>query len=223
MRNIARISRKEIIAHRQFETGMTASVPTCKIMDALGNKAWVADVYLGPATGNNVSVLKDVLIASTAKQLIGDIRQPVRLERSKQGKYTIVGRAEFIPAGAQSPEGSILEPTYRETSVNLADLDLLFLADLDYEVEPFGEGVFGEEGRALERINAWDAWGNQVMGEDVDPESIPPMLSATPRKVAVTRHVLVSLKPFGGIAEENFVYGVGAVGASYQKTIEHTE
>lgn len=218
MKNIAQISRREITAHRPYTTGMTASVPVCKSMDSKGNKVWVADVYVGPGTAGNGSILKDVLIASTAKELIGDIRQPVELAISKQGKYTIIGRSEFIPAGAQGPDDSLLKPTYHETKVNLVDLGLLFLADLDYEIEGYGEGNYGEEDRPYCRVSAWDAFGLQVMGEDVDPDTVPTKLSPTAVRTVTTRHVQVRLRPYadGG-------YGSGNYAGSEQNTLEHTE
>lgn len=221
MRNIARISRREIQAHRQIEIGLTASVPVQKEVDSLGHKEWVVDVYFAPVTGGPQSILKDILVAPTAKKLIGDIRQPVELHRSKQGKYTVVGRAKVVPSGAQMPDGSILEPNFHETKVNLADLGLLHIPDLDYEVGAVGDTAVGSGD--VQPIKAWNAFGNQVMGEGVEEEDVPAELGLEPKKTTTTRHTIITIKPVGGIPEEGYVYGVGAVAAPYLKVVEHTE
>jgi hypothetical protein len=220
MANIARVSRREIHAQRPFDVGMTASVPSYQAVDPLGNKEWVCDILMPPATGGGGGLLRNVVIAPTAKHLIGDIRLPVRLERSQQGKYTVVGRAKVVPAGMQMPDGVITNPNYHETKVNLADLGLLFIPDLDFEIEPWGEGSFGGEGRVYEAKTATDAWGHQVMGEGAET---PAHLGFEPERTTTTRHTIIQLKPWGGIPEENFIYGVDQYAGNYLKTVELTE
>src|SRR5579871_6972122 len=144
MRNEALAARRELRAHTRFITGVTASAPVYKAVDSLGNKEWVVDVYLGPLDQIGANIVKDVIVASTARQTVAKARLPILLERSKQGKYTVIGRADTMPSGAQMPEGSILEPTYHRNEYNLADLGVSFIADITYEVEPWGVKVWDD-------------------------------------------------------------------------------
>lgn len=214
MRNIAQISRRELVAHRPFDVGLTASVPVYKAIDEAGHKEWVVDVYFGPGRNGEPGVLKDIIVAPNATKLIGDIRQPVRLERSKQGKFTVVGRAKIIPAGAQMPDGSILEPSYHEVKVNLADLDLLFIPDLDFEIAKYGVGDYGVGDYAA--IKAFDAFGYQVMGDGA--ESVPAELGLEPTRKVTTKHTAIRIRPYG---EGN--YGEGDYAGSEQVALELTE
>ena len=105
MSNAPYSARQEIHHQRRFVTGMTASPPAYKIVDGSGHKEWVVDVYLGPQIDNPLNIVKDVLVASIARQIVTKLRQPVLLERSKQGRYIVIGRSDTMPAGAQMPEG----------------------------------------------------------------------------------------------------------------------
>lgn len=202
-KNIALFGRRELHAHRRLVTGMTAGVPVYKEMDRAGNKEWVVDVYVGPAEASSVNVIHDCPIALYAKNLVTDIRQPVQLERSKQGKYTVVGRAKVVTAGSQLPDETILEPTYHEIKHNLADLRLLFVADLDYHLEPFqedpdpdtGTPLQADEDEPLQVIRATDAFGREVLGPDA--EDPPPLLDPVPASTTTTRHVVIQPAQFG--------------------------
>lgn len=216
MRNIARLGRRELIAHRTFDVGMTASVPAYKEVDGDGHKEWVVDVYFAPSAGANESVLKDIVVVPAARDLVGDIGQPVRLERSKQGKYTVVGRSKFIPSGAQSSTGTILEPTFHETKVNLADLGLLFIPDLDFEVGAWKSGPYKEGD--YRPVRATDAFGHQVMGPEVPAELVPASLGLEPRRTVTTRHVQFGIRPW-----KEGSYKSGDYKGSFQRTVTLVE
>lgn len=221
MRNLAQIGRRELVAHRRFVTGVTATVPAYKEVDAAGNKEWVVDVYIGPLDVQEPNIVRDVPIAPYARQVVGDIRQPVLLERSKQGRYTLVGRAKTLPAGAQTPEGSILEPTYHRIEYNLAELRSRFIADLTYELETWGHKVWGATGKAWQDVKGYDAFGNQVMGDGA--EDAPAQLALAPVKVTTTRHYVLTLRAWGIPASQGgFRWGIDAWGAGYQKLVELT-
>lgn len=222
MRNIAQIGRRELVAHRRFVTGVTATVPAYKEVDPSGHKEWVADVYIGPLDVAEPNIVRDAPISPYARQVVGDIRQPVLLERSKQGRYTIVGRAKTLPAGAQMPEGSILEPTYHRIEFNLAELRISHIADLDWtlqgwDTEPWDEGPW-------QAIEATDAFGNQVVGEDLDPEDLPPQLAPSPSRRTTARAHVLTLRTWGNPEEEGgFRWGIDPWMAGYQKLLELEE
>lgn len=203
MRNIAQVSRRELEAHRTLVNGVTASVPAYTEVDTAGNKEWLVDVYIGPLLG--ISILRNVPIVPAAKENVTDMRQPVQLERSKQGKYTVVGRAKVMSAGMQTPEGSVLEPTYREIEVNLAALQCEFIADLDYTVTVFqideDEELQADEDEELQPVSAVDAFGQAVLGPDVDDDLVTAevldQLSPEPVEAAKTRHVRVDVATLG--------------------------
>lgn len=218
MRNEALSARRELQAHRRFVTGVTASTPAYKAIDGVGNKEWVVDVYIGADAGSGTNIVKDVIVASTARQIVAKMRLPVLLERSKQGKYTVVGRADTMPAGAQMPEGSILEPTYHRNEYNLAELGTQFIADISYAVEKWGDKVWGDGG-PWQDIRGVDAFGNLVLGNSLDPEDIPDQLSLTPISKKKTRHVLITVRPWGNVTD-GLRWGVDAWGATLQKVIE---
>ncbi len=217
-KNVALFGRRELVAHRRFVTGVTATVPAYKEVDPAGNKEWVVDVYIGPLDNVEINVARDVPIAPYARQVVGDIRQPVLLERSKQGRYTLVGRAKTLPAGAQMPEGSILEPTYHRIELNLAELKTTHIADLDYELEEWGHKPWGDPGKPWQQVSALDAFGNEVMGEDVEA---PAQLSLVPEKTTLTKHVVLTLRGWGlPAAQGGFRWGIDAWGAGYLKVLE---
>jgi len=171
-RNVSLFGRRELAAHRRFVTGVTASMPIYKEVDGAGNKEWVVDVYLGPLELVTANVLKDVPIAPYARNLVTDLMQPVTLERSRDGKYTVTGRAKVLAAGAMAPDGDIEEPTFHRVLHNLADLRLRHIADLDYVLEPYQETpttpLQTTPDEPMQTIRAYDAFGNQVLGPEVE-------------------------------------------------------
>jgi len=219
MRNVANAARLELQFHTRFVTGLTASPPRYKDVDGLGNKEWVVDVFLGVGEGDVTNILKDVLIASTARQLVAKVRQPVMLDRSKQGKYTVVGRADTLPAGAQMPEGSILEPTYHRIEYNLAELSTQFIADITYTHEKWGDKVWGD-GRPWKEVKGFDAFGNQVIGSDLAPEDAPELYALTPSVTTTTRHVILTKRGWGS-GPDGLRWGTDEWGAPLQKLVEN--
>lgn len=202
MRNIGAVAKQQIYAQRWLVTGVTASVPAYKEIDSLGNKEWVVDVYLGPLETQSTNIIVDVPIAPYAKQLVTGIRLPITLARSKQGKYTVVGRAKVLAAGAQMPDESILEPSYHEVHHNLAQLGLLFVADLDYALEPLQTDsdtvLQADEDEPLQQVTATDAFGRQVVGPDA--EDPPDLYDPDGITTTKARHVLfepAKLGPYG--------------------------
>jgi hypothetical protein len=222
MKNLALLGRRELVAHRRFVTGVTASVPAYKEVDEVGNKEWVVDVYIGPMDVAEPNVAFNVPVAPYARQVVGDIRQPVLLERSKQGKYTVIGRAKELPAGAQMPEGSILEPTYHRIEHNLTQLRSLFIADITWtlqgwDVEPWDEGPWQE-------IRGEDAFGNVVVGSEIPAEDVPPQISTETEGEKKARHVVLTLRSWGNPQDPGgFRWGIDPWMASYQKIVELTE
>ncbi|MGH9462435.1 MAG: hypothetical protein ACRD1X_14555 [Vicinamibacteria bacterium] len=223
MRNLAQFGRRELVAHRRFVTGVTASAPAYKEVDPLGNKEWVVDVYIGPLEEVELNIVRDVPIAPYARQVVGDLRQPVLLERSKQGRYTLVGRAKTMPSGAQMPEGSILEPTYHRIEFNLAELRTTFVADLTYELEGWDEKIW-DDGEPWQRITGTDAFGNLVVGPDVDPEDAIPLLEPAGFKQTLARHTVLSLRTWGNPLDEcGFRWDVDPWNAACPKIVENIE
>lgn len=167
-RNVALFGRRELQAHRRWVTGVTASPPAYIEVDGAGNKEWVVDVFIGPTTAEDLNIVKACPIAPYARLLVTDIKQPVMLERSKQGKYTVVGRAKVLAAGIQFEEGDIEEENYHLVRHNFADLRVRFIADLDYVLEELqvdeDTELQADEDEPLQTVKAYDAFGNQVIG-----------------------------------------------------------
>ncbi len=219
-KNVALFGRRELQAHRRFVTGLTASRPTYKEVDPAGNKEWVVDVYIGPLDNVELNIIRDVPVSPYARQVVGDIRQPVLLERSKQGRYTLVGRAKHAPAGAQMPEGSILEPTYHRVEYNLAELNTRFIADVTYKLEGWGEKTWNDGG-PWQAVDGVDAFGNVVVGEDA--EDPPALLAIAPAVVTTTRHTILTLRAWNIPGNQGgFRWGIDSWNASYQKVVELT-
>jgi hypothetical protein len=215
MRNVAVAGRRELEAHRLFDFGVTASKPAYKAIDDIGNKEWVIDVYLGPLDPKNLNILKDCLISPYARQLVTGFRQPVLLERSKQGKFTVVGRAKTMPSGAQTDLGSILEPTYHRIEYNLASLGLMFVADLDVGLERWGVKAWGAPGKPWRQVTLTDAFGNVVMGDGIDPADVPEELQPAPLVKTTTKHVVLTLKTWGPAGDAHaLIWGKDPWGAA---------
>jgi hypothetical protein len=222
MRNVAQLGRRELEAHRDIVVGVTSSVPAYKIVDDAGHKEWVVDVYIGPLEDVEKAIVRDVPIAAYAKELVGDIRQPVQLFRSKQGKYTVTGRAKILTAGAQMPDGSITEPTFRSVSYNLAELELEYVADLDYSLETlggFGAVLQATEDTPLQTIRGYDAFGNQVIGPEL-PE-VAPRFSIEPVVVVRTRHTVLTMSTLGPPGDPGAMrWGVGPLQEALPRIVE---
>ncbi len=217
-RNAAVIAARQIEAQAQFVSGLTCSVPVYKVVDALGDQQWVVNVYIGPPAPNSTNIIYDVPIAPYALNLVANLNSPVMMQVSKQGLYTIIGAAQILPAGAQTPSGSILTPTYQEIQYNLAELRLTFIADIDYELEPWGEKHWAEPGLPWQQISASDAFGFQVMGPDLGP---PSLLDPTAATITTTRHVQLTLRAWGpGGDPDALIWGTTPWGAPLVKTIE---
>lgn len=205
MSNTAQISRREFDEHRKTMNGITAEGPRYAVVDQAGSKEWVVDVYLGPSRSGEPKIVRSCPIAPIAHELITDVRMPVELERNHQGKLTVIGRAKVVPAGAQMPEDSILNPTYQEVRPNLAELGLLWIEDLDYQRTAWGAKAWGQF--AWGEVTIRDAFGAIVAGPDVDPEDVPEMLSPTPFRRTTTRHVKIARIPWGSRAWGSFPWG----------------
>lgn len=167
-KNVALFGRRELQAHRRLVTGVTASPPAYIEVDSAGNKEWCVDVFIGPTATEDLNIAKACPIAPYARELVTDIKQPVLLERSKQGKYTVIGRAKVLPAGIQFDEGDVEEETFHLVRHNLADLRVRFIADLDYVLEEYQETpdtpYQADEDEPYQVLKAYDAFGNQVIG-----------------------------------------------------------
>ena len=222
MRNVAQVGRREIEAQRDIVVGVTASVPAYKVADDAGNKEWVVDVYLGPLEEVEKAIVRNVPIAPNAKELVADIRQPVQLFRSRQGKYTVTGRAKILAAGAQMPGGSIAEPTYRRTVYNLAALRAEFIADLDYTLQTLGgrAALQVDPEDALQEIRAFDAFGNQVAGLGVDPEDEGRFGHAETTETR-TRHTVLRMATLGPPGASGAMqFGVSELQPAVQVVVE---
>jgi hypothetical protein len=216
LRNIAQISRREIEYHRAQVVGITAEAPRYVTVDAAGHKEWVVDVYLGPSASEEPAIVRNCPIAPIAHELVTDVRMPVLLERDHQGKLTVVGRAKHVPAGLQTPDGSILEPTYQEVELNLAELGLLWIADLDYTIPAWGAEPWGEFPWGVAEVK--DAFGAVVYTPEASPEDVPAAIAPSPARVERTRHVKVERIPWGSKAWGEFPWG-----GHQQTTIELEE
>jgi hypothetical protein len=205
LRNIAQIGRREVEEHRRTLHGITAEAPRYAVVDQAGHKEWVVDVYLGPPGHVGTAIARNCPIAPIAHDLVTDVRMPVQLEKLKQGKLTVIGRSKYVPAGAQTPDGSILEPTYHEIEVNLAALGLIWIADLDYERVPWGSQPWGAFPWGISKIT--DAFGVQIYGEDVDPEDVPPALAPAAARTVTTRHTKIARIPWGSRPWGQFPWG----------------
>jgi hypothetical protein len=194
----------EVEAHRTFAVGMTASEPEWKEVDLAGNKGWVIDVHFGPNVGDEngteENVMKDVPIASVARQSVSDANIPVVLERSKQIGWSVVGRSHIVPGGFIL--GSVVvEDTYHRIQYNYRTLRLMHIPDLDFTLETLDEAVArwntGDES-ALQIVRATDAFDHQVMGPETSnpPQAIQDRLSASPMKSGKARHLTVRPETF---------------------------
>lgn len=224
-RNIALFGAREIQDKRRFVTGVTASPPRYQVVDGAGNKEFVVDVYLAPTEGREQDIINDVPIAAYASQVVTDIRLPVTLERSKQGKYTVTGRAKLMAAGAQTPDGSIFEPTYHLVKHNFANLRIQHIIDLDYTLEVLqstpSTPLQADPSEPLQDISAFDAFGNLIYGSGTPPASIPPGLEPEPTEETTTRHVnlrLAKLGPKGDPLAMNF--GTSVLQPTVQEILE---
>ncbi|MCE5280489.1 MAG: hypothetical protein LLG93_00130 [Deltaproteobacteria bacterium] len=196
-KNLALFGRREVFAGRRFVTGVTASVPLYKEVDTQGHKEWLVDVYLSPADNPDQTILRDVPIAPYAKNLVTDVRQPVTLERSKQGSYSVIGRAKVSAAGAGGDP--ITDPTYRFVRHNYASLRARFVADLDYTLEPLQGSPLTEfqadPAEPFQVVRAVNAFGHQVLGPEVTDE--PREIRVHPKRRIRTRHVVSQQAKFG--------------------------
>lgn len=222
-KNIAVFGRRELEAHRQWITGVTASLPTYEEMDGAGHKEWVVDVYIGPIDLVELNIIQNVPIAPYAKELVTDLRQPVTLERSKQGKYTVIGRAKVMASGAQTPDETILDATYHFVTHNLADLRALHVADLDWEFEPLqatpSTPLQADPSEPLQDIRGFDAFGNQIAG--VDAEDAPSRFAPAPVEQTKTRHVKIAMAKFGPKGDpEAMDWGVSVLQPVIQIVVE---
>lgn len=223
-RNVGLFGRRELRAHERFLPGVTASIPVYRIIDTAGNKEWTVNVYLGPLTSDPaVNIIQNVPIAPYAKNLVTDIQQPVTIQRSKQGRWTVVGREKVLAAGAQAPEGTILEPTFHSIDYNLAALGLSFIADVDYFLEPLQtspttplQAVPTEQ---LQNIAIYDAFGKHVFGEGA-PIQIP-LLDPAPDFTTTTRHTVLKMAQLGPPGNPDAMeFGVSELQPARPKIIE---
>ena len=205
-RNVALFGAREIVAQRQFVTGVTASLPEYR--DVNGSDEWTVDVYLGPLERVELNIMKKVPIAPIARNLVSGIRQPITMERSKQGKYTVIGRAKIMPAGAQGLDDSIFEPTYHSIKYNFAELGLSFIADLDYELSPLQDGPGdcwqNDPNEPFQTVKVFNAFGKQVAGPGA--AETPPALDPEPSKEVTTCHVKIDVACWG-----NFGFGTSEI------------
>lgn len=225
-KNVALFGRRELESHRQFVDGMTASVPKYADVDLDGAKEWVVDVYLGPAENPDPVIIRDVPIAPYAKQLVSTMREPVTLARSKQGKYTVIGRAKIMPAGAQTEDGSIFEPTYHFVTHNYADLKIRHVADVDYVLEVLQETpstpLQATPTEPLQIIRGYDAFGFQVLGPEATIED--PAIGIDGEVVTRTRHIRISMSKFGPKGDPAaMIWGTSALQIPIQEVIELVE
>lgn len=222
--NVALFGRRELEAHKRFLTGVTASVPAYIALDTAGAKEFVVDVYLGSTVqGPDVNILRKVPIAPYAKELVTDIRQPVTLTRSKQGKWEVVGREKLLAAGTQTPEGTIFEPTFHSIEYNLAALGLTFIADLDHTLEVLqatpGTELQADPGDPLQEVKASDAFGLQIFG----PGAADPQLLVDPKAAVATktRHTIIQMSKLGPKGDPDAMdFGVSVLQPAKQKVVE---
>jgi hypothetical protein len=207
MRNIALAAKRQLDYQRKLVNGFTASQPAYKELDLAGHKEWVVDVYAGPTEGPDLKILTDVPIAPYARNLVSGLNIPVLLERSRQGCYTVIGRSKVMTAGAQTEGGSVFDPTYHLVTHNLADLGALHVADLDWEVEEFGDPYDDD---AIEWdvdefmvARAWNAFGRQVAGPGAtDPVAA---VAPAPKRVTTVKHVKIGMSEFGDPGDEDAI------------------
>lgn len=228
-RNLALFGRRELEAHRQFVSGVTASSPRYEAADGAGNKEWLVDVYIGPLdvdTLNGLSaVVRNVPIAAYARQRVTDIRQPVNMERSKQGKYTVVGRSKILPSGTQLQDESIFEPTYHEVKHNLSDLKLLYVADLDFVLEPLQTvpttPLQASPSEPLQVVKGYDGFGKQAIGPGASCQTA--LFSPVGGSTTTTRHVRITPAKFGPKGDPLAMdWGVGPLQPFFQEIVELT-
>ncbi len=206
-RNVALFGRRELEAHRRLVVGTTASVPAYRAVDSIGNKEWVVDVYIGPLiTEIDLNIVRCVPIAPYAKNLVTDIRQPITMERSKEGKYTVIARSKTISSGAQAPDGTITEPTFHLREFNYATLRLSYVADLDYTLEEL-------------QIDAFNAFNNQVLGPAVTSPN--PVFNPTAKIITTTRHTVLQMAKLGPKGDPDAMFfGTSELQPPRQKVIE---
>jgi hypothetical protein len=222
-RNIGLFGRRELAAHRATVDAMTVSAPAYKEVDDEGHREWVVDVYFGPAEEGQQRVLKDIPIASYARELITGANVPVLLDRSRQGRYTVIGRSKIQPSGSQTSEGSLLDPTYHYVECNLAELKSLHVADLDWAIQEFvtdpPHAFVPDDETPFVVLRATNAFGRQVYGPEV--ENPDTLTDPVPLKTTKTRHIKIGIKAFGPPGDPSAIeWGVDPFVVPVYETVE---
>ncbi len=210
--DIAIIGQQDIEAQREFMTGMTETSPKLEVLDERQppSEVWVVDVFIGipekagkqdPADDEDDDVLRSVPIAQYARQNVTDEGIPVLMHRSKQGKFTVIGRAMTVPAGFAF--GDVFEKNLHIRRVNYASLRLGWLVDLDYTFETLQQGptdkLQDDPTEPLQQLRAFDAFGHQVFGPEVTnpPLETQQLLQPVPFEETHERHRTIKPSKLG--------------------------
>ncbi len=137
----AEVARREVNRHRQRFIGITINAPIFKNVN--GVLEYVVDVRIG--VDETFEVVREVLIAQEAQGIVTDQAVPVTIERSENGRLSIIARSDI-----RLPD--IVAQTY-----TFGELGFSFMALLQ-SGSPFKDGF----GFVLPDPEATDAVGVQT-------------------------------------------------------------
>ncbi|MCJ2530750.1 MAG: hypothetical protein LN413_00310 [Candidatus Thermoplasmatota archaeon] len=230
-RDNAIITRQELEAHRRFLTGITETDPRIEALDERQppSEAWVIDVFIGiPGDDENEpdNVLFSVPIALYAREHVTDEGQPVLLERSKQGKMTVIGRALQVPPGFAFEFGGIFEKNFHVQRLNYSKLRLGWLPDLDWVLEELQDlpdsPLQADPTEPVQTVKAFDAFGDQVFGPGVTspPLKVQEMLQPEPKIETKARHRTIKAAKLGPFGDPDAMqFGISELQPTIRKSV----
>ncbi len=137
----AEVARREVDRHRQRFIGITINAPIFK--DVNGVLEYVVDVRIG--TNETFEIVREVLIAQEAQGIVTDAKVPVTIERSENGRLSIIARSD------------VRLPDIQADSYTFGELGFAFMSLLE-SGSPFKDGF----GFVLPDPGATDAVGTST-------------------------------------------------------------
>ncbi len=134
----AEVARREVDRHRQRFIGITINAPIFK--DVNGALEYVVDVRIG--TNEKFEIVREILIAQEAQGIVTDAKVPVTIERSENGRLSIISRSD------------VRLPDIQADSYTFGELGFAFMSLLE-SGSPFKDGF----GFVLPDPEATDAVG----------------------------------------------------------------
>ncbi len=138
----AEVARREVDRHRQRFIGITINAPS--FQDVNGVLEYVVDVRIG--TNEKFEIVREVLIAQEAQGIVTDAKVPVTIERSENGRLSIIARSD------------VRLPDIQANSYTFGELGFAFMSLLE-SGSPFTDGF----GHLSSDPEATDAVGTETI------------------------------------------------------------